>query len=175
MPALLTALDQHLSLNLVIWAFPLAFLIHDLEEIVTMERFRRENRERFPKFLRNVVAITTRQFILAVGVLLALTLLASYLATRSLQQMDLFTTGLAIFLVHVFGHVGQSLFLRTYTPGVITAVLVVLPYSLYGFHRLFTAHLIDDTSFTTGVLVGALLFVPLVLAASQLGKLLLRR
>ena len=175
MSSLLTALDDQLSLNLVIWAFPLAFLIHDLEEIVTMERFRREKRERFPKFLRNVTAITTRQFILAVGVLFALTLLASDLATQSSRQMDLFTIGLAIFLVHVFGHVGQSLFLRTYTPGVITAVLVVLPYSLYGFHRLFTAQLIDGTSFTTVVLVGALLFVPLVLAASQLGRLVIRR
>ena len=94
MPALLTVLDHQSSLNLVIWAFPLAFLIHDLEEIVTMARFRRENREHFPKFLRNVAAITTRQFILAVGVLLALTLLASYLATRSPRQMDLFTIGL---------------------------------------------------------------------------------
>ena len=175
MSLLLTALDRQLSLDLVIWVFPLAFLLHDLEEIVTMERFRREHQERFPKFLRNIAAITTRQFTLAVGVLLALTLLASYLATRSPRQMDLFTTGLAIFLVHVFGHIGQSLFFRTYTPGVITAVLVVLPYSLYGFHRLFTAHLIDDNNFTTSVLVGTLLFVPLVLAASQLGKLLTRR
>ena len=88
--------------------------------------------------------------------------------------MDLFTTGLAIFFVYVFGHVGQSLFFRAYTPGVITAVLVVLPYSLYGFHRLFAANLIDSNGFTTLVLVGALLFVPLVLAASQVGKLLAR-
>jgi hypothetical protein len=167
----LTALDGPLSVNLVIWVFPLAFLVHDLEEIVTMERFRRENRERFPKFLRNIATITTRQFTLAVGALLALTLLASYLATRSPRQMDLFTIGLAIF----FGHIGQSLFLRTYTPGVVTALLVVLPYSLYGFHRLSTASLLDGTSFTTLVLIGALLFVPLILATSQLGKLLTRR
>ena len=175
MSSLLTALDRQLSLNLVIWVFPVAFLIHDLEEIVTMERFRREYRERFPKFLRNILAITTKQFILAVGILFALTLLASYLATRSPRQMDFFTIGLAIFLVHVFGHVGQSVFFRAYTPGVITAVLVVLPYSLYGFHRLFAANLIDSNGFTTLVLVGALLFIPLVLVASQLGKLLTRR
>ena len=175
MLALLTTLDQQFSLNLVIWTFPLAFLIHDLEEIMTMERFRREKRERFPAFLQNIVAITTRQFILAVGFLFALILPISYLATRSPRQMDFFTTGLAIFFVHVFGHVAQSLFMRAYTPGVITAVLVVLPYSLYGFHRLFAAHLIDDTDFTTTLLIGALLFVPLVVAANQLGKLLIHR
>lgn len=54
MSLLLTALDRQVSLDLVIWVFPLAFPIHDLEEIVTMERFRRENREHFPKFLRNI-------------------------------------------------------------------------------------------------------------------------
>jgi len=171
---LLAVLDGQLSLNLVIWAFPVAFLLHDLEEIFTMERFSRENRERFPKFLRNIAAITTRQFTLAVGVLLVLTLLASYLATRPQRQMDLFTIGLAIFLVHILGHVAQTVFFRGYTPGLITALLVVLPYSLYGFHRLFTANLIGGDSFTTYILVGALLFVPLILAASQLGKLLAR-
>ena len=174
MSSLLAALDGQLSLNLVIWVFPVAFLIHDSEEIVTMERFRRENRERFPKFLRNIAAITTRQFTLAVGVLLVLILLASYLATRPQRQMDFFTIGLAVFLVHILGHVAQTVFFRRYTPGLITALLVVLPYSLYGFHRLFTANLIGDDSFTTSILVGALLFVPLILAASQLGKLLAR-
>ena len=174
MSPLLAALDDQLSLNLVIWAFPLAFLIHDFEEIVTTERFSRENRERFPKFLRNIATITTRQLTLAVGVLLVLTLLASYLATRPQRQMDLFTLVLAIFLVHILGHVAQTVFFRGYTPGLITALLVVLPYSLYGFHRLFTANLIGGDNFTTSMLVGALLFVPVILAATQLGKLLAR-
>jgi hypothetical protein len=111
----------------VIWVFPLALLIHDLEEIVTMERFRREYRERLPNFLRNIATINTRQFTLAVVVLLALALFAAFLATRPQRQMDLFTLSLAIFLVHVLGHVGQTLFIRSYNPGVVTAVLVVLP------------------------------------------------
>jgi hypothetical protein len=171
---LLAALDGQLSLNLVIWAFPLAFLVHDFEELVTMERFRHENLERFPKFLRNIATITTRQFTLAVGILLVLTLFASYLATRPQRMVDLFTITLATFLVHILGHVAQTIYFRRYTPGLITSVLVVLPYSLYGFHRLFTANLIVGDSFTTSILVGALLFVPLILAASQLGKLLAR-
>ena len=174
MSPLLAVLDHQLSLNLVIWAFPLAFLLHDLEEIFTMERFSRENRERFPKFLRNIAAITTKQFTMAVGVLLVLTLLASYLATRPQRQVDLFTITLAIFLVHILGHVAQTMFFRRYTPGLITALLVVLPYSLYGFHRLFTANLVGGDSFTTSILVGALLLAPLLLAVRQLGKVFAR-
>src|SRR5436189_4441274 len=95
-----------------------------------MERFSRENRERFPKFLRNIAAITTTQFTLAVGVLLVLALLASYLATTPQRQVDLLTITLAIFLVHILGHVAQSVFFHCYPAGLITALIVVLPYSL---------------------------------------------
>ncbi len=111
---------------------------------------------------------------MAVGVLLVLTLLASYLATRLQRQVDFFTITLAIFLVHILGHVAQTMFFRQYTPGLITALLVVLPYSLYGFHRLFTANLVGGDSFTTSILIGALLLAPLLLAVRQLGKLLAR-
>jgi len=74
----------------------------------------------------------------------------------------------------ILGHVAQTVFFRRYTPGLITALFVVLPYSLYGFHRLFTANLVGGDSFTTSILVGALLLAPLLLAVRQLGKLLAR-
>ncbi|HLZ80332.1 MAG TPA: HXXEE domain-containing protein [Ktedonobacteraceae bacterium] len=174
MPFLFGVLDSQLSLNQVIWAFPLAFLIHDLEEIFTMERFTHENRERFPKFLRNIGAISTTQFIAGVGVLFVLTLLAAYLATKSQHEMDVFTIALMIFLIHVMGHVIFLIYFRRYTPGLITAVVIVLPYSLYAFHRLFSANLVGSESFNISLLVGALLLVPLLLVVRQLGKLLTR-
>ena len=171
MTSLLTALDHQLNLNLVIWIFPLAFLIHDLEEIFTMERFTRENRERFPKFLRNIAAINTTQFTIAVGVLFAITLLASYLATGQQRQVDIFITALALFLVHVFWHIATPIIFRKYTPGLITALLIVMPYSLYAFHRLFGANWIGSDSLSTAILIGVLLFGPLILAVRQIGKL----
>jgi hypothetical protein len=174
MPIFFSALDGQLSLNLVIWTFPFAFLIHDIEEIFTMERFTRENRERFPHLLRNIIVTNTTQFSVAVGILFALTLLASYLATQSPRKMDLFTFALAVFLVHVIGHVSFPIFFRSYTPGLITALLIVLPYSLYTFYRLFSANLLDGESFTLSIFVGALLLAPLLLAVLLLGKLLTR-
>jgi Protein of unknown function with HXXEE motif len=175
MVSLLEALHSWLSLDLVIWAFPVAFLIHDLEEILTMERFGRKNHERFPKFMRNIAIIDTRQFTIAVVVLFVLTLVASYLATRSPRQMDFFTIVLAVFFVHAFGHIAFPLIFHQYTPGLITTVPVVLPYSLYAFHRLFSANLIDVESLKTSMLIGALVFIPLVLLVRQIGKLLSRR
>src|SRR5712691_12900448 len=114
MQQLLAGLDARISTNLVIWVFPLAFFVHDLEEIFTMERFTRENRERFPKPLRSLAAITTRQFTLGVTVLFALTILASFLATRPPHDMTLFNVCLSIFLLHVFTHVAQPIIFHKY-------------------------------------------------------------
>lgn len=154
----------------MIWAFPLAFVVHDLEEILTMERFVQKNRERFPKPLRGFAAITTLQFTIGVTILFALILLALFLATRPQRDMTLFTICLAIFLLHVITHVALSFFFRSYTPGLVTAVLVVLPYSLYAFHRLFTDGLLSTDDVTTSLLVGAVLAVPIIVGVRQLGK-----
>jgi hypothetical protein len=173
MDMLLGTLDRQISLSLVIWAFPLAFLLHDLEEIFTMERFVRAHRERFPKWLRRFAAMNTRQFIMGVAVFFGLILVASFLAA-SQQDTTLFTVCLAIFFLHVFTHLVQPIIFRAYTPGVITAVLLVLPYSLYTFRRLFQAHLLDQGDFGATLLLGALMIVPAILGACQLGKLLAR-
>src|SRR5437764_3395791 len=77
-----------------------------------------------------------------------------------------------IFLLHVFTHVVQPIIFRKYTPGVITAVLVVLPYSLYGFHRLFNEELISGGVFSSSLLIGALLVVPIILCLRELGTVL---
>jgi len=87
MPLLLTTLDSQISTNLVIWAFPLAFLIHDLEEIFTMESFARENQEGFPGPFKSLASITTKQFTKGVAVLFVLTTLAAFLATRPQREM----------------------------------------------------------------------------------------
>lgn len=170
MQLFLTALDRQASTSVVIWLFPLAFLVHDLEEILTMERFVRLNRDRFPKLVQRVASITTTQFTIGVTILFVITIWASFLATRSPRDLSWLTICLAIFLLHVCTHVAQPLLLRTYTPGAITAVLVVLPYSLYAFHRLFSDQLISGDDFTLSLVIGGLLAIPILLGVRQLGK-----
>jgi hypothetical protein len=173
MDMLLATLDRQVSLTLVIWAFPLAFLIHDLEEIFTMERFTRTYRERFPRWMRGLAAITTRQFVISVAVFLVIILVASFLAA-TLRSTGLFTILLAIFFLHFFTHLVQPILFRAYTPGLITAVVIVLPYSLYALHRLFQAHALGQDDFGLTLLLAAALIVPAILGARQLGKLLAR-
>lgn len=173
---LLRMLDNHIGTNAVIWSFPLLFLAHDAEEIATMEDFISENLERFPQPLRALVDTTTPQISVAAGVEFALASLASLLAIRSLRTgrdgIPFFTTCVSAFFLHAFAHIAQPLILRRYTPGVTTAILVILPYSLYTFHRLFEEGLISHEDFRKALLAGAMGVVPLIVGSRQVGKLL---
>lgn len=183
-PADLVAfIDRRLSLKAVLWAFPIAFLIHDSEEVITAERFWRQNRARLPlpAPLEKLVArtqITTGQFAASVGYLFALITIICYGATRALRpgrRMNLLATGIAIFFLNTFTHLGQSLLLRRYTPGVFTAVLVGLPYSAYALRRLLKAKLVRRESLPGLLGIGALVAIPLVASAHIVGWLLFHR
>jgi hypothetical protein len=175
MSTLLSGLESFLSLDLVIWMFPVAFLIHDLEELVTTERFSRENQGWVPKRLRGIVTPSTTQFLVGMIVLFVLSVGAAYLATRSPREIEILTLTLAMFLIHVVGHIGFPIVFRRYTPGLITALVIVLPYSLYAFFRLFSARLITPESFMFSLLFGALLVAPLIWLALLIGKWVTRR
>jgi hypothetical protein len=61
----LRELDRYVSLRGLIWSFPVVFLFHDTEEILTVERFVRDHRKRLPKPLADRAQVTTEQFAVA--------------------------------------------------------------------------------------------------------------
>jgi hypothetical protein len=77
---------------------------------------------------------------------------------------------IAVLFLHSFTHLGQSFLLRLITPGAVTSVVVCIPYSLYVYHRLFQANLIDGAFLGWSVLWGGLI-VPM---AHSIGKKLVR-
>jgi Protein of unknown function with HXXEE motif len=169
-----TQLDRRVSIKVLIWSFPLAFLLHDFEEIFTMETVVRETRESIPPFLRDLVEIKTPQLVLGVAIEFMLITLSSFLASRAQRQMHLFTLLLAAFYVHAFGHLAQTLLLRRYTSGVITALLVVLPFSRYVSRRLSQAEIISQSDWNQSKLTGSLILGPFLIGLRQLGKIIFR-
>jgi hypothetical protein len=164
--------DHLLSLNMVIWLFPLAFFLHDLEELLTLKRFPSIYSGWLPRFLRFTKNLNTMQVTIAITIEFLVILFASYLATQQVRQMDFFTTALAMFLVHAIGHAGVSIFLRRYTFGVGTAVLVALPYSLYAIYRLTQANLLSSANLISVLLIGTLLVGPFIFLVLFFGKLI---
>lgn len=183
---MLAWLDTWLSLPAVIWLLPVVFLIHDLEEIALVERWMAHHREeilqryghlRPVRIMLNLTNVTTRQFTIAVATILAIMVWAAWVGARDLSPgfgQDFYATAVAGLLLNVVTHVVQSLLLGRYTPGVVTALLVVLPYSLYAFYRLDTAGLLTAEVTSWSAVVAALMLpilVPGVLwLARQLGR-----
>ena len=156
-----------------IWAAPAAFLVHDAEELLTVERWLRTHATELPAALRPLLDVTTRQFAVAVAVLAAGFLLAAAHGARQARRDALslpFLLAAGALVGNALTHVGQAALLGGYTPGVATAVLVVLPYGL-GLGRTLRAHrLASARRYAAAVGAGVLLQIPLALMALAIGR-----
>ncbi|GIO54815.1 HXXEE domain-containing protein [Paenibacillus cineris] len=174
---MLEAIDEAVSINSLIWLFLAAFMIHDFEEIITVEGWMRRNYDqvsrivpdRAGRILKDFSNITGSQFAVAVFFEFILFIPFTYLAAEH-RWMLLFTGFNTIMLIHVFTHVGQSIYLRRYTPGVVTAVLVTLPYSMYLFYRLLDAGLVYGSVLAWSIPVGAATVLPVVRIGHQCAR-----
>lgn len=105
----------------------IVFLIHDLEEIYTVEAFLQKSSLPF--------SVTTGEFALAFS-LLFLIVIISFLVVRSgrtflsLSAERLLFVIVVLLGVNALTHLLQMLILRSYVPGVITSATLVLPFCL---------------------------------------------
>ena len=170
------------SLRAAAWLLPLAFVIHDGEEILTMPRWIADHRPLLERIAhtgapaRRVVdnlPTTTAQVAVAVAVELAVLLLATVLFSRGPRPgpaLYFYAAALGVFTAHSLTHLGQTLLLGAYTPGVVTAVLIVPAAGVYLYKRLFEAGLLSRRSAWLSGFAGAVGIVPLLLTAHRLGK-----
>lgn len=167
---MLEAVDSSISLTSLIWLFIAVFMVHDLEEIIFVENWMKKNRDtmehKIPRWfqtrMKSITSITSSQFAVAVSFELIFFIPFTYLAAER-QSYLLFMGFNALMFAHVFTHIGQSIFMRRYTPGVVTAVLLSLPYSSYLFYRLLDADIASWPEIWLSLIVGLVTVGPLVL------------
>jgi len=169
-----------MDIGTLLWMFPLVFIVHDLEEVLSVESFMLKRREqvftilpqRLSEILLKQFSRTSKQFAVAVGFILIFVLVATFLGAKSVNNGETplwFLVLNIVFFVHVFTHIGQAIVIRGYTPGVITAALLVLPYSSYTFYKLFESGLVDWNSVFISAPFG-LLIIPIVFIGHTLGR-----
>jgi Protein of unknown function with HXXEE motif len=186
---------------LVAVTFPLAFLAHDLEEVLTAGHWQRTGaaalRRRFPRAPQRLIDMAVpspRQMTIAVGVVGLSVLSATGTALIDLAsareqaaagasagaaapagEMRLLQVALAAFTAHGVTHLASAAVLRSYTPGVVTVPLVIAPYSLWAWRTLWASGLRPDPRELAGtVAAGAAVAFPLVVGAQLLGRALSR-
>ena len=78
--------------------------------------------------------------------------------------------GLAmVFGLNIFTHPLQSLFLRTYTPGVLTSIFLVIPYYIILFNHFYSEDIVNMKMVLGGLVVVAL-FIPVFILSHIIGE-----
>jgi hypothetical protein len=148
-----------------IWAAPVVFLIHDAEEITTVAPWLQAHRALLPAIVQPLTRVTTAQFALAVGVLfVAVCLAAAHGASRARHGARsvpfLLTSGALV--ANGLTHVMQAIFVGGYTPGVVTAVLLVIPYGVVLGRAMEASMLASRRTWLGAIAAGAIIQVPIV-------------
>ena len=128
-----------LSILVFVLPLPLAFVLHDAEEIAVQGRWIRthgaELSRRFPKFepmIARLGALGTRGFAIAaaeeLAVLLAVT---AYVLVGGTWAAEAWGAVFLAFSLHLIVHAVQATMVRGYVPGLATSLLL-LPYAAFG-------------------------------------------
>jgi hypothetical protein len=167
-----------------VWLLPIAFVIHDGEEVLTMPRWIAQHRPELERiaqlgtFARRLIEdlpdTTGSVFFAASLELIGLTIATALVARapRRTWAMWVYAGLLGIFVAHSLTHVLLSaIVFGGYTPGLISAVLVIPPAGYVVYRRLFTAGLLTPTRAAAAALIAAVAFAPLfVLILEVAGK-----
>lgn len=128
-----------LSVFILVFSFPVVFILHEVEELIVQRRWMLTHREslclRFPK-VRHIIdhlsSLNTKAFaIAAIEELFVLIVATCYVLVDGIYSTQVWSALFIAFSFHLFVHFGQAILLRGYVPGVVTS-LILLPYSLYG-------------------------------------------
>lgn len=169
-------LNSQLHIISVLWLFPIVFMFHDFEELLTIENWMTHNKEKVfaavPKFMHKYMhssfQMTTIQYATDIFWLFLIITTATILAVF-FSFYYLFLMFLTILFAHVFTHMGHALYLRKYTPGVITAILLVLPYTSYAFYRLLNDQVVSSSELIWSA-TGTLLILPFLVLFMVKGR-----
>ena len=122
----------------------LAWAVHDLEEVLTFERWKRTAvprlRARFPRVpglvWQRLESTSAQDFALAVALAGVLMATASAAGQATGGRSRYFQLMLAGFGLHTVSHVASAMGARGYTPGVVTASLVAAPFAAWAVRQL---------------------------------------
>ncbi|MFD4663168.1 HXXEE domain-containing protein [Streptomyces halstedii] len=163
----------------VAWGLFAAWAVHDAEELATMARWTAEARPRlrarFPGVPEGVwrrLDLSQREVNTAVGLMGGVVAAASAAGARTGGRSAFFQTCVVGFGLHGVVHLAQSAAYRGYTPGVVTAPLVVIPYTVHALRRLASSGIPvrGGRSAVTGTLLFPVVAAGVHIAARRIGR-----
>jgi len=135
--------------EILIWLFPIVFMIHEFEEIIFMRWWVKKNKEqilnKYPKLGKQVLGqfdiVSTEAFSLIVAEEF---LIVSFIVIFSAftNNYDLYIGLILAFSIHLLTHLIQSIVLKRYTPAIITTLMTGI-FCAYAFVKMMNSELLS--------------------------------
>lgn len=120
----------------LLWLVPVLLTIHNLEEAVAMPAFIEKRNAAVPGSMREFIPpVTYKQFLIALIIITIIPYLIALLWLDRKWAIYLLVDFQVVMLINVFAHVMMAMFVRGYAPGLATALIINLPFSLYLLRR----------------------------------------
>ena len=137
----------------------IAWNIHNLEEFLTMSKWYESNVTRLPITAYIQVSTIRQLFPTAILITTLLLFLIPVLAIYKKWDVRILGIGLGIFLVNAIQHTLATIVFWGYSPGVITAVIINLPLSVYMIRQLFKNNLLKNFTWFHILVYGIIGFI----------------
>lgn len=126
---------MRISKKALLWLVPVFVTVHNLEEALLMPAFLQTRNSSVPDPLRSLLPpITYRQFLISLIIVTTMPYLIAWLGNleRERGRGVYLLLGLqVVMLFNVLAHAAMSVAMRGYAPGVVTAFVLNLPFSIY--------------------------------------------
>ena len=128
------------------------------------------------RLARRIVARLPTSFTevaVAIAAVFVVLLVVTFAADRSRQRgfwLYAYSTLLGLLFLHVFTHAAQAVYFHSYVPGLVGALVAVLPGTLFIYKRLLASHLLSWKAAVVTAFLGLALFVPGALAVFALSR-----
>ena len=154
--------------NTLLWLVPFFFMLHNMEEAPLMKKWT----ERLAVKIK--LLESRRQFIIAVAILTLISFLLTYFGLRVMSEHAGHLLILSILMTMTFNvffpHVLLALWFRMYNPGLVTALFLILPFSIYMFQRALNEILIAQNEFWLLLGLAPLIMIAAIFSSLTLGK-----
>jgi hypothetical protein len=124
-----------------IWLFVIIFMLHDFEEIISVEHWANNTKSKLNErntwinqriwSFWNVNSYSFAKRDVVIFMVMSIITVITIFNLHQTWSIPLYTSFLVFILFHNILHIIQTIMLRTYTPGLYTAILLVTPYSIF--------------------------------------------
>ena len=137
----------------------IAWSIHNLEEGLTMSKWYESNLNKLP--ISEYIEISTIQNIFPIALIIVTLLLFLIPILAVCKKWDIRILGivLGVFLVNAIQHLLTTIAFLGYSPGVITALIINLPLSIFMIRQLFKHNLLKNFSWFHIFIYGIIGFI----------------